>query len=135
MTGHLKAIRYTNGSKRRVTRSRQGAGKTVGEIAQSRSEGERASDTRAGQLGGLQVMIDSGGRVAELPRRGVWWNGLLLLTAAGLLAGCEAWLDVNDPQCRSDDTCVALLGDGATCGAGGVCVAKMVQDAAGDDGP
>jgi hypothetical protein len=57
------------------------------------------------------------------PRQCAWPLGLLgstLLSAA--ISGCQLWLDVDKPQCKRDASCVSLLGPGATCASGGVCV-------------
>ena len=37
------------------------------------------------------------------------------------VGGCRLWIDVDDPQCKDDQTCVALLGEAATCGPDDVC--------------
>jgi hypothetical protein len=39
------------------------------------------------------------------------------------MSGCRLWIDVDEPQCKNDGACVALLGDGATCDSDGVCEA------------
>ena len=46
----------------------------------------------------------------------------LCLALSGLL-GCEVWLDVDVPQCKTNKDCVGLLGRGYTCATGGVCIA------------
>jgi hypothetical protein len=49
-----------------------------------------------------------------------------LLALVPGLSGCEVLVDVDEPQCRSDDQCSDLLGPGYTCNGDGVC-AKPVS--------
>jgi hypothetical protein len=56
-----------------------------------------------------------------------WRAGALI--AAAVSGGCQVWLDVDEPQCKRDEACVALLGAGTRCGASGVCVQVLEQDA------
>lgn len=51
---------------------------------------------------------------------GVWALFGSCVTAA--VSGCQLWIHVDDPQCKRDETCVGLLGEGATCAEDGVCV-------------
>ena len=44
----------------------------------------------------------------------------LYLALCGLF-GCEAWVDVDLPQCVTNKDCVGLLGRGYTCASDGVC--------------
>lgn len=56
----------------------------------------------------------------------------LALSLCGL-CGCEAWLDVQSPQCKVDRDCVGLFGREFTCGDDGVCRAPS-HDAGVDSG-
>jgi hypothetical protein len=58
----------------------------------------------------------------------------LLLGICGV-CGCEAWLEVDDPQCKSNQDCVGLFGREYTCNARGVCLAPSSPDAGGSSGP
>ncbi|MEY4578405.1 MAG: hypothetical protein RL701_3108 [Pseudomonadota bacterium] len=49
-----------------------------------------------------------------------------LLTFAPSLSGCEVLVNVDEPQCKTDDQCVDLLGAGYTCDGDGIC-AKPVS--------
>jgi hypothetical protein len=55
-----------------------------------------------------------------------------LLLALPSLIGCEVWLDVENPQCKTTADCTALLGHNYTCGPGGVCLAPVTKDAGAD---
>lgn len=54
------------------------------------------------------------------------WSALVpstgLCLALGGVLGCEAWIDVDVPQCKTDRDCVGLLGRGYACASGGVCL-------------
>ena len=45
----------------------------------------------------------------------------LAVLCAAAISGCEVWLNVESKQCTQDETCVKLLGAGASCGSAGVC--------------
>ena len=59
--------------------------------------------------------------LAKLQRLG------LCLALCGLSA-CEVWLDVDAPQCKTNNDCVGLFGRDYTCGGSGVCVAPQAAD-------
>jgi hypothetical protein len=48
------------------------------------------------------------------------------------LSGCEILLNVDATQCKTDQTCVQLLGRGFTCDPTGVCMKPVEKDAGGD---
>ena len=52
----------------------------------------------------------------------------LCLTLCGLSA-CEVWLDVDNPQCKTNNDCVGLFGRDYTCTSAGVCKAPETGDA------
>jgi hypothetical protein len=47
------------------------------------------------------------------------------------LIGCEVWLDVEAPQCDTNQYCVGLLGRGFTCNEAGICIPPRTSGAAG----
>jgi hypothetical protein len=44
-----------------------------------------------------------------------------LLTFAPCFSGCEVLVNVDEPQCKTDDQCVDLFGAGYTCDGDGIC--------------
>jgi hypothetical protein len=54
-------------------------------------------------------------------------SGVGMLLIGLTLTGCEVWLDVDTPQCKTSKDCVGLLGRGYTCGSGGVCLKPTVS--------
>jgi hypothetical protein len=43
------------------------------------------------------------------------------------LVGCQVWLDVEGPQCKSNKDCVGLFGRGFSCSAAGICNAPEAE--------
>jgi hypothetical protein len=64
-----------------------------------------------------------------------WSKCVWVVACATALTGCELWLNVDGPQCTTDQNCRELVGLGYTCGTAGVCVAPIVKPDAGDDKP